>query len=159
MFWKKKNNNPREDIRNKLKSVCDNYQIERDTLISNFNDTLSLTCFVNMDAPPDKKTIHVAECVSDFLFFIGQKNVAQDWFERQKLTAKKNKIICFDIPAEDMKILYNDHMKSLKTSGKSPFHNVSVITYGGVTYPMAFCLGFVWGKNLTPYLKYSFFSL
>ena len=159
MFWKKNKVDPRKEIREKLKAVCDNFKLERDTLISNFNDTFSLTCFVNNDIPEDRKIVYVSECVADFLFFMGQKSIAQEWYERQKLTSKKNKIICFKIPAEDMVVLYSDHLKSLKTSGKSPFHNASVISHGGISYPMAFCLGFVWGNNLKPYMKYESFSI
>jgi hypothetical protein len=158
MFWKS-NKEPRAEIKEKLKAVCNNFKLERDSLISNFNDTFSLTCFVNDDIPEDTKILYVSECIADFMFFYNQKSICQEWFERQKLTSKKNKIICFKIPAEDMSILYSDHLRAKSTSGISPFHNTSVINYGGISYPMAFCLGFVWGNNLKAYMKYDWFSI
>lgn len=161
MWWKrnKKKIDPREPIKRKLQSICDNAKLERDTLVINFSDVLSLVCFVNADIPSDRKTIHVAECVSEYFFFTGQKNISQNWYERHKTTGKKDKIICFEIPAEDMSALYQDHVRIIRQSGKSPFHTVSVIAYGGAQYPMAFCLGLIWGKQLTPYKKYNSFSI
>ena len=161
MWWNqtKKQTDPREEIKKKLQAVCDNSKIERDTLVNMHTDALSLVCFVNADIPPERKTIHVADCVSEYFFFIGQKNISQNWYERHKSTGKKDKIVCFEIPAEDMSALYHDHLRVLRTSGKSPFHTVSAIAYGGTSYPMAFCLGLIWGKDMEPYKKYESFSL
>lgn len=162
MWWKKNKEeyiDPREHVKKKLQSICDNAKIERDTLVTNYSDAVSLVCFVNSDIPPERKTIHVSECIAEFFFFTGQRSATVDWYERHKMTGKKNKIICFEIPAEDMSALYHDHLRILRESGKSPFHTVSAIAYGGVSYPMAFCLGLLWGKQLTPYKKYNSFSL
>lgn len=162
MWWKKnkvEKTDPREEIRNRLKSICDNAKLDRDTIVTSYADNISLVCFVNADAPPERKTIHVAECISEYFFFIGQKSVSQNWYERHKMTGKKDKIICFEVPTEDMDVLYRDHIRVVRETGKSPFHTVSAITYGGKAYPMAFCLGLLWGKQLTPYKKYNSFSM
>ena len=159
-FWSKKEvEDDRQEIRDNLKFICDNVKLERDNLISNFNDTLSLVCAVNQDISYDKKVLFVSECIADYFFFMGQKQIAQEWYERQKTIAKKDKIICFEIPAEDMSVLYGDHMKSQKTTGQSPFHNVTALTFLGKVYPMAFCLGFQWTSKLKTYMKYNSFSL
>jgi predicted protein tyrosine phosphatase len=160
MWWKKnKEEDPRKEIKSQLRAICDNAKVQRDTLVTTYADTVSLVCFVNADIPSDRKIIHVGECIAEYFFFIGQRSVSQDWYERHKNSGKKDKIICFEIPAEDMSALYHDHLRVLRESGKSPFHTVSAVAYGGKSYPMSFCLGLLWGKQLTPYKKYDSFSL
>ena len=159
MWWTKKVEDPRKQLRNKLAAICDNATIEKNSIVNDYNDSLSLVCFVNADIPKDKQIAHVAECMADYMFFFGQKSISQEWHERQNQLGKRNKIICFEVPFEDMNALYGDHMKVMRESRKSLFHNVSAITYGGQAYPIAFCLGMVWGNKLTAYKKYNSFSI
>jgi len=143
MWWKKTKVevDPRAEIKETLQKVCDQAKLDRDMIVTSFTDTVSLVCFVNADIPPDRKAIHISETIAEYFFFAGQKSYCQNWYERHKTTGKKDKIICFNVPNEDMQVLFKDHQRVLRSTGKSPFHTTSAITYGGKVYPMAFSLG------------------
>lgn len=161
-FWRKKKQeepDERQEIREQLKAVSDNSRIERDSFMSGLENSYSLVCFVNDDMPYDRKLIHTNEVVAEFFFFEGQKLDSQKWHERQKEIGKRESIIVYRVPAEDMVALYAEHTKRRREGITSPFKSVSAIIYNGSAYPVAFCLGFLWGKDTTPYNHYKTYTL
>lgn len=150
---------PKEETRKQLQIVSDNAALERDTLMDNFHDSLSLVCFVNEDMPHERQISHLGESVADFLFFEGQHQKAQQWHERTKLVGKKDKILVFKIPAEDMIVLYQDHLKLVRAGKRSALKSVSAITHAGKSYPVAFTLGFIWGHDAERYNMYESFTI
>lgn len=152
---------PRETLRNQLQMICDNVRLERESsVLGGFEETISLVCFVNDDFPQDEQTIHVAEAIADYFFFESHKNRSQQWHERQKLTGGRDKIVCYKVPSEHMGTLYKEHVQIVREGKQSPFKSTSAIIYQGKSFPIAFCLGFMWGKNTQVYNDtYESFSL
>jgi hypothetical protein len=143
--------NPRAVLRQQIQMVCDNAKLEKETILNGFEETISLICFVNEDFPTDNQMVHSGEAIADYFFFESQRNKAQQWYDRQKLTGKKNKIICYKVPSEHMGSLYKDHVQLTREGKKSPFKATSAIIYQGKSFPVAFCLGFMWGRETQVY--------
>jgi hypothetical protein len=150
---------PKEEVRKQLQVVSDNAALDRDTLIGNMHDALSLVCFVNEDMPQERQVAHIGEAIADFLFFEGQHRKAQEWHERSKAVGKKDKILVFKVPAEDMIVLYQDHLKLVRAGKRSALKSVSAIVHSGKSYPVSFVLGFIWGHDAEQYNMYESFTI
>ena len=155
-FWKKDKpveKTKKELIRESLMNVAYSSDALKQSEIK-LHDAYSMVCFVNDDFPAEKQTLHASEACSDYLFYASNQPDAVQWMERQKLTAKRDKIVLYMLPAEHMQDLYAVHVKNRKEGKPSPFKTISVIIYNGKAYPVAFCLGFLWGSQTVNYNEY-----
>lgn len=145
---------PKELIRERINTICDKYDSDRDSAFNSFSDIYSLVSFVNDDFPPHKQNIHTSEAIAEFMFVVGHSQDSVNWVERRKLVGRRENTIAFHIPADHMQSLYSDHIKMVRSGKRSQIKTVSVLNYEGVVYPVAFCLGFLWGSETEAYNKY-----
>ncbi len=144
----------RELIREHLSKVSQSYDVDRDAEFNSFNDIYSLVCFVNDDFPADKQNVHVSEAIAEFMFVVGHSQDSINWIERRKLVGRRENTIVFRLPADHMQGLYTDHIATMRAGKRSPLKTVSIMNYNGVAYPVAFCLGFLWGSQSAQYKEY-----
>jgi hypothetical protein len=154
--WKSKDTvkTPRVLMREHLSKVCVNHDAERDAAFNSFTDIYSLVCFVNDDFPAEKQTVHASEAISDFMFVVGHTQDSITWNERKKLVGRRENVITYRIPADHMQNLYVEHVNTIRAGKRSPIRTVSILTHDGVAYPVAFCLGFLWGSQTDVYKQY-----
>jgi hypothetical protein len=145
---------PRELMRERITTICDRYDAERDASFNSFADIYSLVCFVNDDFPSHKQTVHLSEAVAEYMFVVGHSQDPINWSERRKLVGRRENTIVFRIPADHMQSLYSDHIKMVRSGKRSQIKTVSIINHNGVVYPVAFCLGFLWGSESELYNSY-----
>lgn len=159
MFWnrQKKDKVPeksqKELIREKLTAIAYTADAERQLEIRT-HDSFSLVCFVNDDFPEEKQTLHVSEVTCDFIYHTSNSTETVQWMDRQKMTGKRDKIVIYKLPADHMQDLYSTHIKNRREGKFSPFKTISVIIHNGKAYPVAFCLGFLWGSQTAKYSDY-----
>lgn len=144
----------RELMREHLAKVCLKYDAERDASMNSFTDIYSIVCFVNDDFPGEKQSIHVSEALADFMFMVGHSQDSIQWIERRKLVGRRENVIIYRLPADHMQNLYGEHINTVRAGRRSPIKTVSILTHDGVAYPVAFCLGFLWGSQSTVYKEY-----
>ena len=144
----------RELMREHLAKVCVNHDAERDSSFNSFTDIYSVVCFVNDDFPTDKQSVHVTEALADFMFVVGHSQDSITWIERKKLVGRRENVIVYRLPADHMQGLYTEHVNTIRAGKKSPIRTVSIMTHDGVAYPVAFCLGFLWGSQAAVYKEY-----
>ena len=144
----------RELMREHLAKVCIKYDSERDASINSFTDIYSIVCFVNDDFPSEKQSVHVSEALADFMFMVGHSQDSIQWVERRKLVGRRENVIVYRLPADHMQNLYGEHINTVRAGKRSPIKTVSILTHDGVAYPVAFCLGFLWGSQSTVYKEY-----
>jgi hypothetical protein len=159
MFWNRQKKSKivektqKELIRERLAAIA--YTADAERLIElQTHDSFSLVCFVNEDFPEEKQTLHAAEATSDFIYYSSNTTETVQWMDRQKMTGKRDKIIIYKMPAEHMQELYSTHIKNRQEGKFSPFKTISVIIHNGKAYPVAFCLGFLWGSQTASYNDY-----
>jgi len=145
---------PKELMREHLAKVCAVYDSERDAAFNSFTDIYSIVCFVNDDFPADKQNVHIAEVLADFMFVVGHSQDSIQWIERKKMVGRRENAIVYRLPADHMQNLYVEHINMLRAGKRSPFRTVSIITQDAVAYPVAFCLGFLWGSQSAQYKEY-----
>ncbi|MCS7317620.1 MAG: hypothetical protein NZZ41_04830 [Candidatus Dojkabacteria bacterium] len=150
-FFKSKEQKNKEVIQRALKKISNFYDEDKFNFSNkNFNDTYSLVIFVNEDFPFHKQLLGVVECSTEFLFNIGHSPDMMQWKERKNMVGKKDHIIIYMLDAQTMNQLYKEYYTSI-TNGikpKNKIQTVSFIKYDEVIYPIAFCLGFLWTKDL-----------
>lgn len=143
-----------ELMREHLAKVCIKHDAERDASFNTFTDIYSLVCFINDDFPGDKQSVHTLEALADFMFMVGHTQDSINWIERRKLVGRRENVIAYRLPADHMQSLYSDHINTIRAGKRSPIKTVSIMTHDGVAYPVAFCLGFMWGSQSTVYKEY-----
>lgn len=151
-FFKKKKNQEQQEIQNFLKEIYNNFLQERDkTTNKNIKDCLSLIFIINEDFPQDVQYIHTLYCLSNFLY--QQKNNQQfiEWKERLNLNGNKDHIIVYKFSAKKMLSYYKNNNRNIKSS--------SIISYNNVSYPIVFCLGFIWTNELNNFIDQDVLSL
>jgi len=159
MFWNRKKKDKvvektqKELIREKLAEIAYTADAERQMEL-NTHDSFSLVCFTNEDFPEEKQALHTTEAASDFIYYSSNTPETVQWMDRQKLTGKRDKIIIYKMPAEHMQELYMTHVKNRQEGKFSPFKTISAIIHNGKAYPVAFCLGFLWGSKTAIYSDY-----
>ena len=144
----------RELMREHLAKVCINYDSERDSAFNAYADIYSIVCFVNDDFPPEKQSVHVSEALAEFMFVVGHSQDSINWIERRKLVGRRENVIVYRLPADHMQSLYGEHISMMRSGKKSSLRTISIITHNGVAYPVAFCLGFLWGSQSSSYNQY-----
>jgi hypothetical protein len=151
--------NPREEIRHHLATICNDAKLAKEAMSNPFQDGISLVCFVNSDMPMERQISHCIEAVGDYMLFESSKMKTHEWHERSKMTGKKNKVLVYKVPADDMVVIYSDHIRVVKEGKRSPIKSVSAIIHAGNTYPVSFCLGFMWSKDTEKYNYYESFTI
>jgi hypothetical protein len=144
----------RELIREHLQKVSLSYEVDRDASLNSFTDIYSLVCFINDDFPTDKQNVHVSECIAEYMFTVGHSQDSINWIERRKLVGRRENTIIFKLPADHMQSLYSEHITTQRSGKRSSIKTVSVMNYNGTAYPVAFCLGFLWGSQSEKYKEY-----
>jgi hypothetical protein len=85
---------------------------------------------------------------------VGHSQDSITWIERRKLVGRRENVVLYRLPANHMQNIYTDHINTVRAGKRSPIRTVSIITHDGVAYPVAFCLGFLWGSQSAAYKEY-----